>query len=115
LAQNTDGDSLPDYLDGDDDGDGILTRYEDENANLNPRDDFDEASTTPGLLPRYLDILALDSYQANIDLLAPNDFVPNTFRRSYTVDFQLSQIDLEILRTDEIDLGKYKYSTIIED
>ena len=34
-AQDSDGDSIPDYLDTDDDGDGTLTIYEDENGNGN--------------------------------------------------------------------------------
>lgn len=113
MAQNSDGDTLPDYLDADDDGDGILTRYEDEDANLNPRDDFDEATVTPNIPARYLDPEANTSYQTDIDVLEVQ-FVPNKFRRSYTVDFKLIQIDLQILSTDEIDLGKYKYSAIIE-
>ncbi len=118
-AQNTDadlpnGDTIPDYLDTDDDGDGVLTRYEDEDADLNPRNDIDETSPTEGLPARYLDPAATESFQATIDLLAPDDFVPNTFTRTYNVNFKLTLIDLQILSTDEIELGDYKYPVTIE-
>lgn len=106
LAQNTDGDNSPDYLDEDDDGDGILTRNEDENLDNNPRNDFDEASLTPDI-PRFLDPTANE-------LFINTDLVPNVFKRNYVVKFTLTDIDLQILSTDVIDLGTYKYSAIIE-
>jgi hypothetical protein len=112
-AQDTDGDGVPDYLDDDDDGDDILTRYEDEGGDLNPTNDFDEATLTPDSPPRYLDILADESFQDEIDMLVIQ-FVPNIFKRNYTVDFQLVRLDLQILSTDAVDLGKYKYFAIRE-
>ena len=39
LSRDTDGDMIPDYLDDDDDGDGILTRNEDLDRDLNPNND----------------------------------------------------------------------------
>ena len=42
---------MPDYLDPDDDNDGVLTINEDIDQNLNPADDI----ATPGGLPNYLD------------------------------------------------------------
>lgn len=111
-ANFTDGDVLPDYLDNDDDGDGILTRYEDEDIDLDPRNDYDETTTTPDSPPRYLDPAATDSYQAEIDLLEVQ-FVRNQFKRSYTIDFQLRLLDLQILSTDAIDFGKYKYAATV--
>ena len=109
-AQDSDGDGIPDYLDNDDDGDGILTRYEDEDLDLDPRNDY----VTSPAVPRYLDPLAIDSFQTAIDLLEVS-FVPNKFKRTYTVKFKLNSIDIQILSTDEIDFGTYKYSaTIVE-
>jgi len=105
-AQDTDGDGIPDYLDDDDDGDGVPTRYEDENGDNNPRNDFDEASETPDI-PRYLDPTATQSF--------PNDhLVPNVFTRNYKVQFRITDIDLQILSSDNIDFGNYEYSVTIE-
>lgn len=53
VNDNTDGDNFPDYLDGDDDGDGIATRTEIEDGNGNiviPYPDTDNDGT-----PDYLD------------------------------------------------------------
>ena len=110
-AQNTDlelpnGDAIPDYLDPDDDGDGIPTRYEDEDLDDNPRNDFDEASETPDTA-RYLDPTATATF-------INDTLVANTYRRNYTVRFNITDIDLQILSTDEIFLGNYKYSVMIE-
>ena len=105
-AQDTDGDGIPDYLDNDDDGDGVLTRNEDENGDKDPRNDFDDASATP-TVPRYLDATAVEPFV--MDAL-----VPNKFKRSYVVNFKLSYIDLQVLSTDELELGNYKYSATIE-
>lgn len=105
-AQDTDGDGIPDYLDNDDDGDGVLTRNEDENGDKDPRNDFDETSETP-TVPRYLDRTALEPFV--MDAL-----VPNKFKRSYIVNFKLYNIDLQVLSTDQLELGSYKYSATIE-
>jgi hypothetical protein len=105
-AQDTDGDSIPDYLDDDDDDDGVITRYEDENGDKNPRNDFDETSVTPDI-PRYLDNSTVESFPID-------ELVPNIFRRSFTVNFILTDIDLQILSTDFIELGNYTYSIIFE-
>ena len=48
---DTDGDTIPDYLDVDDDGDGVLTKNEDANGNGNPLDD----DTDGDGIPDYLD------------------------------------------------------------
>lgn len=105
-AQDSNGDGIPDYLDPDDDGDGVLTRYEDENADNNPRNDFDEASGTPDI-PRYLDPTATQVYI--VDTL-----VPNRFKRNYKVRFTLTDIDLQILSTDVIELGTLEYFIMFE-
>src|SRR5690606_27741541 len=44
---DTDDDGIPDYLDPDDDGDGIPTRLEDVNQNSNPVDDIDDEHELP--------------------------------------------------------------------
>lgn len=106
LALNTDGDDFANYLDADDDGDGIPTKDEDEDGNKNPRDDFDEASLTPDT-PRYLDATANEPFIVN-------ELVANTFKRSFVLKFTLTQIDIQILSTDIIELGEYKYSVIIQ-
>lgn len=105
-ALDSDGNGIPDYLDPDDDGDGVLTRYEDENEDENPRNDFDEASETPDT-PRYLDPTATAVFV--VDTL-----VPNRFKRNYVVRFTLTDIDLEILSTDFIELGTLEYFIMFE-
>ena len=95
-AQDTDGDTIPDYLDDDDDDDGVITRYEDENLDENPLNDFAPAAT----VARYLDTTATDVFV--------NDaFISNTFIRTVTVEFTITNTDLGILNTDEIILGTY--------
>jgi len=102
-AQDTDGDSIPDYLDIDDDNDGTITRYEDENLNGNLQDDFADGS----VIRRYLDANASDIFV--------NDVLnTNTYIRTFTVNFIISDVDLNILSTDFIDLGTYSSSLTIE-
>ena len=48
---DTDKDNIPDYVDVDDDGDGILTKKEDLNLDGNPRND----DTDKDGIPNYLD------------------------------------------------------------
>lgn len=95
-AQDTDGDGTPDYLDIDDDGDGTITRYEDANMNENLLDDFEVGST----LPRYLDPLLSDEFVNDV-------FITNTFTRTVVASFILSNINIEVLSADFIDLGTY--------
>lgn len=118
-AQNTDldlpgGDTDPDYLDADDDADGVLTRFEDENADLNLFNDIDEAS--PNLnLARYLDPAADDSFQEDVEALAPNDYLPIIYQRRFNVKFEIRQVDLDILSTDFVDFGNLEYSITVEE
>ncbi|WP_157491883.1 hypothetical protein [Gelidibacter mesophilus] len=105
-AQDTDGDGIPDYLDEDDDGDGVLTRHEDENMNGNPMDDRDESSPTP-TIARYLDAVAKDSF--DYDKLNKNQF-----RRTFTIKFYISNVNLDIISLTELDFGTFKYSVIKE-
>lgn len=101
-AQDTDGDGIPDYLDDDDDGDGILTRLEDANGDGNPRNDFAIDSN----VARYLDNLAVEPFAgANLN--------PNSYKRFFKVEFTLYNINIEVLSTDELYLGAYEYSRVI--
>lgn len=105
-AQDTDGDGIPDYLDNDDDGDGVLTRMEDENKNGNPMDDRDESSPTPSI-PRYLDPIAKDQYDYQ-------EFNKNQFKRTVTVKFYISNVNLEIISLTDVDFGSYTYTITME-
>jgi len=51
LNDDTDGDGIPDYLDGDDDGDGTITLEEDTNGDGDPTNDDDDGDG----IPNYLD------------------------------------------------------------
>lgn len=95
-AQNTDGDAIPDYLDTDDDGDGVITRYEDENLNKNLFDDL-----LPGaIIARYLDNTATDTFVID-------EFNTNSYSRTVTAIFTITNTDLGILNTDLVELGAY--------
>jgi hypothetical protein len=102
-AQDSDGDSIPDYLDDDDDNDGTITRYEDENLNKNPQDDFADGS----VIARFLDATANDVF-------VQDDLIANSFKRFITVTFTITNTDLGILNTDQIELGTYSSSLTIE-
>lgn len=96
---DTDGDGIPNYLDTDDDGDLIPTRLEDANGANGPGDD--RANNADGILvPHYL----------NTEESIPYDFEDyNAFENKYTrtvkTSFMVKNIDLDILRTTEIDFG----------
>lgn len=105
-AQDTDGDGIPDYLDNDDDGDGVLTRHEDENMNGNPMDDRDESSPTP-TVPRYLDKEAKDPFLYET-------FNKNKYKRTFTIKFYISNVNLDVISLTQIDFGTYTYSIIME-
>jgi hypothetical protein len=99
---DTDGDDIPNYLDDDDDGDNVLTRLEDFNGNLNPRDDF--VFNTEGIeVARYL-------YNLEATPFDDPGFIFNVFSRTVTTHFLVSDIDLQILRATEVDLGTYENS-----
>lgn len=49
---DTDNDNIANYLDNDDDGDGILTKYEDKNGDGDPRNDFSDPNNPT--IPDYL-------------------------------------------------------------
>lgn len=58
---DTDDDGIPDYLDADDDGDEVLTRNEDKNMDLNPRNDVTDSSVGAD----YLNPAVADTYLVN--------------------------------------------------
>lgn len=105
-AQDTDGDGIPDYLDNDDDGDGVLTRHEDENMNGNPMDDRDESSPTP-TVARYLDKVAKDPF-------IYETLNKNKYKRTFTIKFYISNVNLDVISLTQIDFGTYTYSIIME-
>jgi hypothetical protein len=98
-AQNTDNDEFLDYLDNDDDGDGVLTRLEDANSDGNPRNDFALDSN----VARYLDADAMDTFPGAA-------LTPNTYKRFFRVEFKLFNINIDVLSTDELNLGVYESS-----
>ena len=134
-AQDTDGDSIPDYLDKDDDGDNVPTIS--ENPDPNNDNNLDDAQDTDGdTIPDYLDedddgdgvITRYEDENLNENLfddLAPaaivarfldntatdifvNDvFNSNSYTRTVTTIFTIVNTDLGILNTDEIILGTF--------
>lgn len=97
-AQNTDGEDQPDYLDADDDNDGIITRYEDENLNENLFDDFADGGTAP----RFLDVDAAEEF-------VNDEFRANSFTRTVNVQFDVINVDIEILSSTFLELGTFTY------
>ena len=93
------GDDIPDYLDADDDGDGTATIAEDENQNQNPRDD--NSITNGELISHYLNNQETENYGSPGII----DLSENTYNRTITTHFLVKGIDLDILRTTEIDFG----------
>ena len=134
-AQDTDGDSIPDYIDEDDDGDNVPTKS--ENPDVNDDGNIGDAQDTDGdLIPDYLDDdddgdgvitlyedenldenplndFALGATEARFldataaDVFVNDEFITHTFTRTVTVEFIITNTDLGILNTDEIILGTY--------
>lgn len=89
---------LPNYLDNDDDGDGVLTRYEDENMDKNPTNDFAIDAT----IARYLDADAADTYVVD-------EFIDNTYTRTVTTNFEINDpFNLGALSMDYYFFGTYE-------
>ena len=98
--RDTDGDGIPDYLDADDDGDGVLTIEEDEDGDQNPLDDLGNNAETE-LVPHFRNTLETTNY-GSPGLI---DLSENTYTRTVTTRFLVKNINLEILRTTEVDFG----------
>ena len=142
-AQDTDGDTIPDYIDKDDDGDNVPTKSEkpDENADGNIDDAQDtDGDTIPdyldddddgdGVITRYEDenlnenlfddlapfaIVARFLDDSATDVFVNEEFTSNTFKRIVTVEFTIKDTDLGILNTNEIILGTYVGTITFED
>ena len=101
------GDIIPDYLDIDDDGDGVNTINEDENGDQNPRND---SSINNGVL-----IFHYLNNSEMMDYGSPGviDISEYEFTRTVSTNFAVKDIDLEILRTTDVDFGVL--TTIITD
>lgn len=86
---DTDGDSIPDYLDDDDDGDNVPT--EDENPNYSTSSGLDDAQDTDeDGTPDYLDtdddgdgVLTRDEENESVDQDPTNDITDNTIGSDY--------------------------------
>ena len=100
---DTDGDGIPDYLDEDDDGDGVNTILEDENQDKNPRNDLN-LNADGATVPHYLNTLENTPYEN------PGLTDNNTYTRTVTVNFLVTDFNLDILSADEIDFGTLTYS-----
>ncbi len=98
---DTDGDTTPNYLDEDDDGDLVPTIAEDEDGDQDPTNDI---SVSNGItIPYYLNVLETVNY-GSPGVLDPEE---NTYFRTVTTKFVVKNIDLEILRTTEINFGTF--------
>lgn len=97
---DTDGDGIADYLDNDDDGDGVLTIAEDEDGDQNPLDDLGNNSDDE-IVPHFRNTLETQNYGSPGII----DLSENAYTRTVTTRFLVRAIDLEILRTTEVDFG----------
>ena len=101
VLRDTDSDGIPDYLDPDDDNDGILTINEDadgneENGILCPAIDLSPYSTV------------LRCRDASVsDFFEQDSLIVSEFTRTITVDIEIDGVALDILQTDLIEMGRY--------
>ncbi|WP_298345159.1 T9SS type A sorting domain-containing protein [uncultured Algibacter sp.] len=101
---NTDMDSLANYLDNDDDNDGILTIDEDYNNNGDPTDDDTDNSGIPDYLESNVALSILSFKKLNFKMFPnpSNDLVTikssNTISNILIFDVQGKQVDLEIIK-----------------
>ncbi|SFZ94371.1 hypothetical protein SAMN05428642_104130 [Flaviramulus basaltis] len=137
---DTDGDTIPNYIDADDDGDNVLTKN--ENPDPNGDGDFSDAQDTDGDgIPDYLDddddgdgVLTRDEENDSSDNNPANDLtngeitdylnplvantVPatayreHTISKSYIVTLTLYNIDLGLISYDEFEFGVLEASAI---
>ncbi|XCF07628.1 T9SS type A sorting domain-containing protein [Tamlana crocina] len=109
---DTDLDTIPDYLDDDDDGDGVLTKDEDYNNNGTPLDDDTNANN----IPDYLDVsVALETEEfevVNFKLFpnpAKNHFYLQLNEQVNSVSVEVAIVDLqgkEIIKIEKNNTGK---------
>ncbi|MGK0322678.1 MAG: hypothetical protein ACJAR4_000705 [Psychroserpens sp.] len=93
---------LPNYLDNDDDGDGTFSANENENGNGSLLDDIDQTVDSNNTTPRYLDPLAIESFD-------PAAIIPTSYIRTIRVNVTILNANIGILSTDIIELGTYEY------
>lgn len=99
--RDTDDDGIADYLEEDDDNDGVITRLEDADGNRNPRDDF--LLGEPDELPRYRNPDAAQVFPAP----TPDEFLVVEYTRTFSTQFTITNLDIEILSTMTLDFGTY--------
>ncbi|NMH86075.1 hypothetical protein [Flavivirga algicola] len=138
---DTDGDTIPNYLDADDDGDNVLTK--DEKPDPNDDGDFSDAQDTDGDgTPDYLDKDddddgvdtrdeendTQDKNPANditngdigADYLNPDvatevvatEYRDHNISQTYTVTLKISNFDLTLISLDEFDFGVLQNSKL---
>ncbi len=129
LTLDTDGDNIPNYIDNDDDGDGILTKNElDEDGNpldtdgdgiydyLDADDDNDNVLTInesllnsdndPANIPDYLDT------NTSVTLTVPRDAITDSYTSTYKMTFTLENLVLNKENSsDNIRFVTYNYGT----
>ena len=99
-ALDTDGDGFADYKDADDDGDGVPTIQEDQDGDQDPTDDLGN-NIDDILVPHYLNTLEMTDYGSPGVI----DLSENTYTRTVTTRFLIRNIDLEILKSPDVDFG----------
>jgi hypothetical protein len=87
----------------DDDNDGTLTKFEDENNNGNLFDDLVLNTMTGEMVYRYLYRLVNVQYDSDT-------INANKFSRTFKINVTLENIDISILSTDSLFLGFYEYT-----
>jgi hypothetical protein len=98
-------DNIPDYLDTDDDGDGVPTRNEDSTDNQDPRSGLNQNFDSNGELEYYYLNPLENSDYGDIEHIGGN-----TYTRTVTVSFLVTDFNLEILSATELDLGTLTYT-----
>lgn len=127
LVENSDGDAFPDYIDWDDDNDGLLTKDEDPDGDNNPLNDdtdgdgllnyldndddgdgiptIEESITNDEDLDGIVDYLDPDTTLSNPRLLIANQY-QEIYSTTFTIDLlKLTNANSETIQFDVFDFG----------
>tara|TARA_R100000935_G_C2827691_1_gene163259 strand:- start:1084 stop:1974 length:891 start_codon:yes stop_codon:yes gene_type:complete len=104
---DTDDDGIPDYLDPDDDGDSVITRHEDKNMDLDPRNDV----TDPSVGADYLNPAVANAYPVN-------EYIPHEYTITKSVKIVLKNLVLvsgeEEITIETLTMGTLENVEIIQ-
>jgi len=128
LTKNSDGDSFPDYIDSDDDNDGILTKDEDVDGDGDPTNDNTDGDDKPNYLDDDDDNDGLDTkFESKEDTdgnglddyldsntqnpLSEARTVKNSYKQIYKITIEIQSLKLTNASGNTINYDVYEYGT----